>query len=85
MTQITSFKIRNSSDSEIEIIHEPECFTYNLPINEEASVKTNACLNSIQLNVTSENGKIIISILDENSYYYVLHNDQNVFKKYLLD
>lgn len=83
MTKVTSFKISNTSNSEMEIIHEPECFTFNLPINEEIIIETNACLDSIQLNITSEDDKIAISILDEKSDYKVLHNGQDVFAKYL--
>lgn len=83
MNQETSLKIFNSSNSEMEIIHEPESFIFNLPINEEIIIETDSCKESIQLKVSSDNGKIVIAILDENSLYSVLHDGQNVFSKYL--
>jgi len=83
MQQLTSFKIFNSSDSDMEIIHEPECFIFNLPINEEVTVESDSCRESIQLKVSLDKGKIAISILDENSLYNVFYNGKNVFENYL--
>jgi hypothetical protein len=83
MSKQTSFKIFNSSNSEMEVIHEPECFTFNLPVNEEIIVESDSCKESIQLKASYKNGKIIISILDENSLYTVLKNGENVFEQYL--
>ncbi|NSL88968.1 hypothetical protein ECE50_019155 [Chitinophaga sp. Mgbs1] len=83
MNPKTSFKILNSSDTEMEIIHEPECFTFNLPINQEVLIETKAKLEAIQLRITIDEGKIVVSILDENSPYNVLHNGEDVFEKYI--
>ncbi|WP_343307876.1 hypothetical protein AAHN97_12075 [Chitinophaga niabensis] len=83
MKQKTSFKIFNSSDSEMEIIHEPECFIFKLPVNEEIKVETDSCEESIQLKVFIDSGKAVISILDENSLYSVFYKGENIFEKYL--
>jgi hypothetical protein len=43
MSTPTSFKLFNSSNSDMEIIHERECFTFNLPVNEEVVVESDSC------------------------------------------
>ncbi len=83
MNPKTSFKILNSSDTEMEIIHEPECFTFDLPIKQEVLIETRANLETVQLRITMDEGKIVVSILDENSPYNVLYNGEDIFKKYL--
>jgi len=79
----TSFKILNDTGSKIEIIHEPECFEFNLPENEEIEIETGACKESILIRASLEEGRIVLSVLDENSLYSVSNNGEDVFKKYL--
>ncbi|TKC60279.1 hypothetical protein FBD94_15345 [Pedobacter hiemivivus] len=83
MEQKTSFKIFNNSNSDLELIHEPESFIFNLPINEEVIVEMDSCRESIQLKMSVDNGKAVIAILDENSLYRISHNGEDIFEKYL--
>lgn len=76
---MVSFKIFNSSEQNMEIIHEPECFAFDLPVNEEVLVEIKPFLESVQLKIYSDNGRIVVSILDENSKYNVLHDGKDVF------
>ncbi|QJB30801.1 hypothetical protein HF329_05605 [Chitinophaga oryzae] len=83
MSQQTSFSIYNSSDSDMEVIHEPEGFVYTLPIREEIVIVADSCLNSVQIKISSEENKIVVAILDEKSLYSVMYKGEDVFKKYL--
>jgi hypothetical protein len=78
----TSFKIFNSTDLNMEIIHEPECFDFELPPNEEVIIETECCEESIILDTSIENGKVTISIHWANSLYRVRYKDEDVFDKY---
>lgn len=80
--RITSFKILNDTDKEMDIVHEPECFQFCLPSNEEITIETNACRDSILIRTSVENSKVILSILDDGSFYEVFYKGENVFKKY---
>jgi hypothetical protein len=82
MSTLTSFEIFNDSGLDMEIVHEPHSFTFELPPNEAVLVESNAGREDIQLKVAIENGKISISIW-ANGLYRVLKDGADVFEKYL--
>ena len=67
----------------MDIIHEPECFEFKLSINEEITLATNPCKESVQLRVGIEQGKVLISIIPHKSLYAVYHQGGDVFKEFL--
>lgn len=79
MSTITSFEIKNCTTKEMEIIHEPEAFIYNLPIKEEVIIETGSVPQSIALWIYVENNKICIQIMGHNSHYKVIHNGEDAF------
>lgn len=83
MKNDTSLKIRNNLQENIIIIHEPECFEFTLPPNEEILIETEPKAESIQLNIDVDNGEILISVIPNNSLYTIYYNGQDAFEKYL--
>jgi len=79
----TTFELSNNTSSEITIVHEPECFEFQLPVNEHIIIETNSCAESIVLNIWELKGEVGISILDHKSPYNVYHKGENVFEKYM--
>jgi hypothetical protein len=80
--EITSFSISNDTGTEMIIMHEPDCFEFDLPPGEELIIETYCCRNSIVLNTGIENGKIRISITGNKSLYNAYHKGENIFKGY---
>jgi hypothetical protein len=78
----STFTIENSTDLEMTIVHEPECFEYNLPVNEHLIIETKCCEGSVVLRTSIDNGRVVIAILDDQSFYNVLHKGVNVFEKF---
>jgi len=81
--EMTTFTISNDTDGNMTIIHEPECFEFMLPINEEITIETDSCKNSIHLKTYIEDGLITIAILGNKSLYSVYYKGNNIFEKYL--
>ena len=79
----TTFEVLNDTANTISILHEPECFEFQLPINELAIIEVDSRESSIQLRISHDDGKVTISILDDSSLYKVFHNKEDVFKKYM--
>jgi hypothetical protein len=79
----TSFNILNNTGLEMEIIHEPECFEFSLPLNEEVTIEVNSCKDSILLRTSIENGKVIIAVLGSESLYTVYYKGEDIFAKFL--
>ena len=78
----TSFTIRNDSNAIMTIVHEPECFEYELPPNEEVIVEVDAVQKSVALYYHLEDCRITVSIVDERSLgYRVYHNGIDVFER----
>ena len=82
--EITSFTIQNDSENEMTIIHEPECFEFHLPVNEELIIEVRSSEKSILLMHSLDSGRICISILDDVSLYKVLYKGNDAFGKYIL-
>ena len=81
LNETNTFTILNSTGLEMDIIHEPECFEFTLPIDNEVTIATNACEESIQLRIGVAEGKTLISILSNKSLYEVHHQGVDVFKE----
>ena len=81
--ETTTFTIVNWTGLEMEICHEPECFEFKLPINDEVMVQVPSRNETVELRVSIENGKIYISVIDDYGNYKVLHNGKDVFEDLL--
>lgn len=79
----TTFEILNETANAMSIVHEPECFEFQLPVNESATIEVDSCESSVQLRVSREDDNVTISILDDSSLYKVFYNKEDVFKKYM--
>jgi hypothetical protein len=77
-----TFVIENTTQSGMNIIHEPECFEFLLPSGEELTVETNNTKNSICIRPWIDNGIINISIWDDKSPYRILYKGCDVFEQY---
>jgi hypothetical protein len=77
-----SFTIFNDTQRGIILIHEPECFEFTLPPNEEVVIEADCCEHSIVLKQSIADSQHLISILDENSLYNVLYKGVDVFNKF---
>ncbi|MDJ0365300.1 hypothetical protein QMK33_09050 [Hymenobacter sp. H14-R3] len=84
LASVSSFAIHNSSESSMTLIHEPECFEYELLPGEEAIIEFDSGKESIYLRwYGTEAGSTAVAILGENSLYSVYSKGVNVFEKYL--
>jgi len=79
----SSFDILNSSEKELIIIHEPECFEFYLQPNDEVTIVFNSSLDAILLRHSIDGDKIVVSIIDDKSPYRVIHNGIDIFEKYM--
>ena len=79
---VTSFDILNDTENDLEIIHEPECFEFMLPPGEKLTLEVNSCEQSIILRHSLAKDTVILSILDDQSYYTVRYKGIDVFSKY---
>lgn len=79
----TSFTIRNDSENIMVIVHEPQAIEFELPSNEEIQIETNAVPESVVLSTCIANGKIVIAIHDNKSYYKVYHKGKEPFVELL--
>ncbi len=79
---VTSFDILNDTENDLEIIHEPECFEFMLPPREKLTIEVDSCEQSIILRHSLAKGTVIISILDDKSYYTVKYKGIDVFSKH---
>ena len=80
----TTFKIKNTFDSNLSVIHELEGFEFHLPLNEEITIEVESKDGvSILLNIGLVDGEYVIGIIPELSFYKVYYKGENVFKKYL--
>ena len=79
----TSFKILNSTDKSMRIIHEPECVEFELPVNKEIEILVENVESAIVLRYSLENGAISVAILDDKSYYRVIQKGIDVFEDLL--
>lgn len=78
----TSLSIRNNNNAPILFLHEPEAWEFFLPANEEIIIEVDSIENSIQLTHSLEEGKIVINISDDASFYNVFYKGIDVFKEY---
>jgi hypothetical protein len=78
----STFTIENITDLEMTIVHEPECFEFSLPVNEQLIIETKCCEESVVLQTWIDNGRVVIAILNEKSFYNVLYKGVNVFEKF---
>ena len=83
INETNTISIVNNSGLDMDIIHEPECFEFKLPVNEEVTIETIPCKESLQLKIGIDEGKIFISIIPDRSLYAVYHQGVNVFKEFL--
>ncbi|MDB5285601.1 MAG: hypothetical protein JWR05_550 [Mucilaginibacter sp.] len=82
----STFSIANDTNQEMIIVHEPECFEFKLPVNEELEVETRCCKDSILLRTSvDDEGKVVIRVFDDVSLYKVIYKGEDIFKKYLDD
>lgn len=81
-SSVTSFDILNDTENNLEIIHEPECFEFMLPPGESLTIEVESCEQSVVLRHSLAKGTVIISILDDKSYYTVRYKGTDVFIKY---
>ncbi len=78
----TDFQIENDSGLAMEIIHEPECWEFQLPPGEEVTIITEASKESICLSISLFEGKISVRVLDHKSLYDVRYKGNDAFKEY---
>jgi hypothetical protein len=85
MSKITTFQIWNSSELELDVVHEPEAVEFALPKNEELTVAVNSGEDTVTLSVSidKKSGKIRIGVWSEKSSYDIIYKDKNVFDEYL--
>jgi len=81
---VTSFDILNDTENDMEIVHEPECFEFMLPPGEKLTIEVDSCEQSIILRHSLAKETVILSILDNKSYYTVRYKGIDVFCKHKL-
>lgn len=80
----TSFTISNHTDHPMTIVHEPECFEFELPIKEEVVIETEPVEDSVYLRVyQDEKSRTIIDVMDSKSLYVVYHKGKDAFEEYI--
>ena len=81
---VSSFTIHNSSEMSMILVHEPECFEYELPPGEEAIIEFDSGEKRVYLRwYGAADGKMAVAILDDNGLYSVYSQGVNVFAEYL--
>jgi hypothetical protein len=81
--ETTTFTIINSTGLEMDICHEPECFEFQLPKNEEVMIQVPSRKETVALRVSIENGKVYICVIDDYNFYKVFHNGVDVFEEFM--
>lgn len=76
------FTIKNDTNLPMTIVHEPECFEFEVPISNEIVIETDPVNDSINLKIDVIEGKTVVSIWPHRSMYSVYHNGNDVFGKY---
>ena len=79
---VTSIDILNDTENSMEIIHEPECFEFMLPPGEKLTIEVNSGEQSVILRHSLAKDTVILSILDDKSYYIVKYKGIDVFSKH---
>lgn len=80
---MTSFVLHNTSETNMIIVHEPECFEFILKPGEEVSIITECCENSVELRYSINGENIVVAILDDRSRYMVIQNGVDVFGEFM--
>jgi hypothetical protein len=79
----TTFILQNITGKVMTIVHEPECFEFELPVNEEIEIETDCHPDSIVLLFSEDEGQPLLSILSSKSLYTVKYKGQDAFAKFL--
>jgi hypothetical protein len=75
----TSFTITNSTQAPMTIGLEPEATEWEIPVDEEICIISNACENSIAINVSIADGKAHMQVWPNQSTYKIYYKGEDLF------